>query len=235
MNANGGHLARRQIEERHVDVGDRQILRNDRAFLVGRKRANIPTPAFDFGNHPACRWVARVHHIDVIVGAVAPRRRIGDQLAIIAPCIYAVAAFAVGQQRKLAVLQRIDLVKFIAANIFLRQQYVAGFRSPAAAANGLRLKANLLTGHHRPGDAMQLRGIAETGRNQHGFVGRMPTGEACRTKFHIGPCLRGQFIRHGGDTIGDQRIGLRRVCKGRCHGQSQRGNQKKFLHVYPLL
>jgi hypothetical protein len=26
-----------------------------------------------------------------------------------------------------------------------------------------------------------------------------------------------------------------RICKGRRHRQSQRGNQKKFLHIYPLL
>ena len=104
MITNGGHLARGQIKKRHVNIADRQILADDGVFLVGRKRADIPAPAFDLSNHPARRWVARVHHIDVIVGAVAPRRRVGNQLSIIAPCVDAVAAFAVGQKRKLAVL-----------------------------------------------------------------------------------------------------------------------------------
>ena len=121
MIANRRHRAACQIEQRQVAVGHRQILRDDGGLLVRRKVGHAPTPALYFRDHPVGRWIAGIHDINVVVGAIAPGRGIGDQLVILAPCIQAVAALAVGEQVQLAVFQRVDLVKFVSADIFLRK------------------------------------------------------------------------------------------------------------------
>ena len=172
MIADGCHRAAGEVERVKVGLGNRYVIADDRGFSIGHEIGNAPAAARDLRHQPVGFGIARVHHIKIGIGAVATGGCVADQAAVLIPAVEAVAAFTIGKQRQLPVLQCVDLEKFAAAGVLVDDEDIA-LRRPAAA-HRLGFEADLAAVHHRRGDTMQLRDIAEARRDQHRFVGHVP-------------------------------------------------------------
>ena len=224
--ADGCHRAAGEVERVKIGLGNRYVIADDRGFAIGHEIGNAPAATLDLRHQPVGFGIARVHHVKIGIGAVATGGRVADQRPILIPAVEAVAAFAIGKQRQLPVLQCVDLEKLAAAGVLVDDEGVA-FGRPAAA-HRLGFEADLAAVHHRRGDTVQLRDIAEACADQHRFVGHVPARKGCGAKLHIGPRFRRERDGHGRRAVGDDGGRLGHV--GKCGRGDQGGSENETLH-----
>ncbi len=193
--------------------------------LSGEKSEKSPAAARALGDQPVGLRVARVHDVEVGVLPIAPRGRVADELAVLAPCARLVAALAVRQQRQAAVGERVELVELAAAHVLRDQDHVARARSVARELDAILLEAELRARAARLRHPMHLVGVAEARGDQHRAVDGMPAEEGRRAELHVGPGPRGELGGHFGNAVSDQRRRLfDRLRPGRrCEADTQQG------------
>ena len=69
--ANRGHGATGQIKPEQVGLGHRDIVGDDRKLVVWSEPGNAPAAALQFLDHSVGLGIARIHHIQIGIGAVA--------------------------------------------------------------------------------------------------------------------------------------------------------------------
>ena len=220
--ADRGHCAGGEIEGVEIDILHRLVIGDIGARIAGREGDQRPAAALAFVHYPRRGGIARVHHIEIGIHAVAAGRAERHQLAVLAPRIGLVAALAIGQQREPPVLERVELVILVPAAILGHKQHIALGRG-IGSRDRLGLETDLGARTHRHGDAVQLADIGKTGVDEHRAGVRVPPGKACAAGFEIGPHAGRQFQRDGRHLLGGQRCGDRQGggfgCSGcRCRG-----------------
>lgn len=215
-------LAALQVDLDNDRMRYRHAIHRERLVAVGREIADVPTAAADLRDKAVGGRIARIDHVQIHVGAVAPARRVADRFAVAAPRAEPVARLAVGEQGQLPGIEPIELVELVAALVFLHDQG-AVFRRKTGVRHGLGLEADLPPSRAGRTQADQLLGAAEARLREHGTVGRIPAEELGGAEFQIAPCRRGRGLRYRRHLIGDDR--RRRRHRRRCRGERRDRDQ----------
>ena len=164
-------------------------------------------PPCDLGDHPVGRGVARVDDVEVGVGAVAAGRAVADPAAVMAPGAELVAAAAVGEQAQPAAGERVELEEFVAADVLLDAEHVAGratrSRRPARPRSSIARASPIGMATRWSWAVLPNRVVISIERSRG-----VPAGEARGAELHIGPGPRGELGRDRRHAVGDQRRGL---------------------------
>ena len=78
MVADRRHPSAGEVDEVEVRLGDLQIFDRDRAAIVMREIGEAPAAARNLRDQAVGRGIARVDHVEIGVGAVAPGRAVAD-------------------------------------------------------------------------------------------------------------------------------------------------------------
>ena len=245
-----GRIADRQhrpachIEPVEIDILHRIVI-GDIGFLLARREAeHRPAATIALEHHPRRGRIARVHHVEIRIDAVAAGRAEGQQVPVGAPRALLVAALAIGQQGEAPILEGVKLEVFIPAPILADHDHIAALGG-IASADRLGLEGDLGARAHRLGHAVKLVGVGKARADQHRARVGIPTGKARAARFEIGPrafCHGQRDRRHlfGGERGGQGdrgfgggcilRMGRQGKTKGQGGGRQQGGSKKVARH-----
>src|SRR5581483_6661814 len=149
----------------------RDLMFEQELLVVRGEIARTPAAAFELHREVRGLWFRGVHDPEIDVVAVAAIRSIREELAVVRQDVRYVARFAVGQQRDLArrAIEAIDLKVLSAAGVAAEDDSVRIVGEKRSSAEPLLQKREL---RPRPAGKLhevQLRGLAESGPDQHLF------------------------------------------------------------------
>src|SRR5207247_8021371 len=105
----------------------RDRLAEEQLLVVGAPVEHAPASALHLQQPPVALRIARVHHVDVAIAAVAPGGPVGETVAAIRPADAAVLRPAVRQQGDGAPgeVVAIDLAELVAADVAPEEEELA--------------------------------------------------------------------------------------------------------------
>ena len=135
-----------------------------------------PTAARNLKNHLGRFRPERIQPPDVGVAAVAAGRIVKEPAAVLGEAGVAIAATAVGEQRRLTLrqIEPVQLVEFSTSDILTENDKapLTGLELPSG--HWLRRKGQLAASPTGLSDGMQLEGIGKPGTDEHLPAGGMP-------------------------------------------------------------
>ena len=218
--------AARQVDEPDVALVDREGLDHGELRVVWGPVGRPEAASLHLEHHASRRRVVRVHHVDVAVGAVAARRAEGHEVAPVRPRTEVVLRAPAGRDRRDRAgrhVEAVDLGELVAPLVLGEHDAVGRVARPARARDTVREERELPPRTEREPDLVDLRRVAEAGRDEHLAPRGMPGHEARRAELGVAAHGLGDL---GGDlreTVADEVVSRPDDTGGRGDARGGRG------------